>query len=64
MTSLSTEQIKALFGVRERQRRIYFIDPSVIGSDGRLVAPDSLSGAGFNGQAFFNPGAGEVGTSR
>ena len=60
-TSLSADQIKALFGVHEANGNIYFIDPAVIGSDGRMVAPDSLSNAGFNGQAFFNPGAGEVG---
>ena len=62
VTSLTAEQIKALFGVREVDGNIYFIDPSVIGGDGRMVAPDSLSGAGFNGQAFFNPGAGDVGS--
>ena len=27
-----------------------------------MVAPDTLSGAGFTGQAFFNPGAGDVGS--
>jgi carboxypeptidase family protein len=62
VTSLTKKQIEALFGVREVNGNIYFIDPAVIGSDGRMVAPDSLSGAGFNGQAFFNPGAGEVGS--
>ena len=62
VTELSAEQVKALFGVREANGNIYFIDPSVIGSDGRLVAPDTLTNAGFSGQAFFNPGAGEVGS--
>ena len=62
VTSLSTDQIKALFGVRETSDgRIFFIDPAVVNSDGRLVAADSLTDAGFAGQAFFNPGAGEVG---
>jgi hypothetical protein len=62
VTSLSSDQIKALFGVRELpDGRISYIDPSIIGSDGRLVAPESLAGTPFNGQAFFNPGAGEVG---
>ena len=61
ITSLSAEQIRALLGKREANGNIYFIDPSVIGSDGRMVAADSLSGAGFNGQVFFNPGPGEVG---
>jgi hypothetical protein len=63
VTSLSVEQIKALFGVRELpDGRIFFIDPAVVNSDGRLVAADSLTGAGFAGQAFFNPSAGEVGS--
>ena len=62
VTSLTTEQIRALFGVRELpDGRISYIDPSIIGSDGRLVAPDSLAGTTFAGQAFFNPGRGEVG---
>jgi hypothetical protein len=62
VTSLSADQIKALFGVRELpDGRISFIDPAIIGSDGRLVAPDSLAGTPFNGQVFFNPNAGGVG---
>jgi hypothetical protein len=64
VTSLSADQIKSLLGVyRLPDGRIFFIDPAVVDqSTGRLVAPDSLSGASFDGQAFFNPGAGEVGT--
>ena len=62
VTQLTAEQIKALFGVREANGNIYFVDPAIIGSDGRMVAPDSLSGASFNGQVFFNPAAGEVGS--
>ena len=62
-TSLTAEQIKA--PVRRAYATRRSTSPSsirrLIGSDGRLVAPDSLCGAGFNGQAFFNPGAGEVG---
>jgi hypothetical protein len=61
-TSLTPEQVKALFGVRELpDGRIFFIDPAIVNSDGRLVAADSLTGSGFAGQAFFNPAAGEVG---
>ena len=41
---------------------MYFIDPKVIDTSGRAVGADSLSGAGFNGQVFFNPGSGEVGS--
>jgi Carboxypeptidase regulatory-like domain/TonB dependent receptor-like, beta-barrel len=64
VTSLTPEQVKALFGVRElADGRIFFIDPKVVNpNDGRLVAPDSQSGAGFNGQEFFNPAAGQVGS--
>jgi hypothetical protein len=62
VTSLSPDQIKALFGVRELpDGRISFIDPSIVGPDGRLVAAESLAGTPFNGQVFFNPRAGEVG---
>ena len=62
VTSLTSDQVKALFGVRELpDGRISYIDPSIIGSDGRLVAPDSLAGTAFTGQVFFNPNAGEVG---
>ena len=62
-TSLTPEQIKALFGVRELpDGRIFFIDPAVVNTDGRLVAADSLTGTGFAGQAFFNPVAGQVGS--
>src|SRR6185436_8345451 len=37
----------------------YFVPKSVIGSDGRAVAPDGSQP--FQGQVFFNPGAGKVG---
>ena len=29
---------------------------------GRAVGPDTLAGTGFNGQVFFNPGGGQVGS--
>jgi hypothetical protein len=37
-----------------------FVDPSIIGTDGRGVAADGE--APFSGQAFFNPGPGTIGT--
>ena len=37
----------------------YVVDPSVIGPDGRAVAPDGARR--FSGQVFFNPGAGDIG---
>jgi hypothetical protein len=62
VTSLTAEQIRGLFGVRELNGTMYFIDPRVIDTTGRAVGPDTLAGTGFNGQVFFNPGAGEVGS--
>ena len=37
----------------------YFVDPAIIGADGRGVGSDGL--APFSGQAFVNPGPGTVG---
>jgi Carboxypeptidase regulatory-like domain/TonB dependent receptor-like, beta-barrel len=63
VTSLSEDQIKDLLGYFEQGDSIYFINPSVVDPNtGRMVGPDTLSGAGFNGQAFFNPSAGDVGS--
>lgn len=60
-TSLTTEQIKKLFGTFILpDGRIFFIDPKVIGADGRGVAPDGQ--AAFAGQVFFNPQPGTVGS--
>jgi hypothetical protein len=62
VTTLSVEEIKGLLGVRKVGDKIYWIDPKVIGADGRAVGPDNLgNSAGFDGQVFFNPAAGEVG---
>jgi len=62
-TSLSSKDLKKLLGIRDVNGSIYWIDPSVIDPNtGRAVGPDTLTNApGFNGQAFFNPMAGEVG---
>ncbi len=62
VTSLSTDQVKNLFGVRDVNGTMYFIDPKVIDTSGRAVGADTLAGTGFNGQVFFNPGAGDVGS--
>jgi len=64
VTSLSVDQIKALTGVfKEANGNIYWIDPKVIDTTGRAVGADNLGNtAGFNGQVFFNPAAGDVGT--
>lgn len=59
-TSLTVPEIKKLLGIRKTPNGIFFIDPKVIGPDGRAVAPDGQ--APFAGQIFFNPAAGEVGS--
>jgi hypothetical protein len=60
-STLSVDEIKKLIGIHKVENRIYWIDPKVIGTDGRAVAADNASNTGFNGQAFFNPVAGDVG---
>jgi hypothetical protein len=57
------DQIKDLLGVYKVGNKIYWIDPKVIGPDGRGVGTDNLGNAAtFAGQVFFNPEAGQVGT--
>ena len=62
-STLSVDQIKDLLGIYKVENRIYWIDPKVINTaTGRAVGADNLTNtAGFDGQVFFNPGAGEVG---
>ena len=62
-STLSVDEIKNLLGIHKVADKIYWIDPSVIDSvSGRAVGADNLgNSAGFAGQVFFNPGAGEVG---
>jgi hypothetical protein len=62
-TALSVGAIRKLLGVREVGGNVYWIDPRAIDPNtGRGVGPDSLANAaGFPGQVFFNPAAGEVG---
>jgi hypothetical protein len=63
-SSLSRDEIKKLLGIRKLpDGRVYYIDPAVLDPSGRAVGPDTLdNSAGFPGQVFFNPGAGELGT--
>jgi hypothetical protein len=62
-STLSEEQIRKLIGYYELpDGRIFWIDPAVVNTDGRLVGADNASNTGFNGQVFFNPGAGQVGS--
>jgi Carboxypeptidase regulatory-like domain/TonB dependent receptor len=61
-STLSESEIRNLLGIHKVADKIYWIDPSVIGPDGRAVGADNLANtAGFAGQVFFNPAAGEVG---
>ncbi len=63
LTSLDSREIKNLLGVREVNGDLYWIDPKVIDPNtGRAVGADNLTNAaGFSGQVFFNPMAGEGG---
>jgi hypothetical protein len=63
VTTLSESEVKDLLGIRKLpDGRIFWIDPKVVGPDGRAVGADNLTNsAGFDGQVFFNPAAGEVG---
>jgi TonB dependent receptor len=61
-STLSTDQIKDLLGIYKVGNKIYWIDPKVIDTTGRAVGADNLGNtAGFAGQVFFNPSAGQVG---
>jgi hypothetical protein len=64
-TNLSRAQIKDLFGIRKQaDGRVYYIDPKVIDpATGRAVGPDNQANtAGFAGQVFFHPSAGQIGS--
>ena len=65
VTTATRDEIQALIGIfKQPDGRVFFIDPKVIDpATGRGVGPDTLSNAaGFAGQIFFNPQAGELGT--
>jgi hypothetical protein len=65
VTDLTRDEIQNLIGIfKQPDGRVYFINPSVIDpATGRGVGPDTLNNAaGFPGQVFFNPTAGEIGT--
>jgi hypothetical protein len=64
---LTQEQLDKLLKVTKAANgNIYWIDPAVIDpATGRAVGADNLNNtAGFAGQVFFNPMAGEVGNLR
>ncbi len=58
-TLLNKAQLDDLLTFRQTGIGPYFVNASAIGADGRAVAADGS--APFSGQAFFNPGAGELG---
>jgi hypothetical protein len=69
-STLTNEEIRALTGVFEANGKIYYIDPSVIGSDGRasvgyinpaLVAAGLSPNKAFSGQVFFSNQPGQTG---
>ena len=62
-STLSVGEIKSLLGIFNVGDKIYWIDPKVIDPvSGRAVGADNAGNtAGFDGQVFFNPGAGDVG---
>ncbi|MFN7992102.1 MAG: TonB-dependent receptor [Bryobacteraceae bacterium] len=59
-TSLTKGELDKITGFFMTGNGPMFISPNVIGPDGRGVAPDGS--APFDGQVFFNPGPGEVGS--
>lgn len=64
-SSLSNEEIRALAGVFEANGNIYFVNPSIINSNGRASTGYIYSGLNanttFNGQVFFNVDPGQTG---
>ena len=63
-STLSVDEIKGMLGVfKQPDGKIYWIDPKVVDTTtGRAVGADNLANsAGFTGQVFFNPAAGDVG---
>jgi len=65
VSTLTRDQIKDLFGIRKMpDGRVFYIDPKVTDpATGRAVGADNLGNtAGFSGQVFFHPTAGNIGT--
>jgi hypothetical protein len=67
-SSLTSEQIKALFGFFDTPNGLYFINPAVVNPqvfNGSATAPGGTNSDGvspFNGQVFFNPQPGKIGS--
>lgn len=61
LSSLSNQQIQDLVGVFEQNGNIYWINPSILNSNGQASAGYSLTGATFANQVFFNTNPGQTG---
>ncbi len=59
-TTLNKSQLDDLFQFRMTGDGPFFVNTSAIGNDGRAVAQDGTQV--FNGQVFFNPDAGSIGS--
>jgi hypothetical protein len=59
-TALNGDQLGSVLGLFQTGTGPYFVSPGAINTDGRGVASDGA--APFNGQVFFNPAAGSIGT--
>lgn len=64
-SNLSYDDIRALMGIFEANGNIYWINPTVIGTNGTAangwIRPGVNSNAAFTGQAFFNVEPGQTG---
>jgi hypothetical protein len=61
-SSLTNDQIQALTGIFEANGRIYWIDPSILNSQGQASGGYNIYGTGsFANQVFFNANPGEAG---
>ena len=60
LTSLTNDQISNLVGIFQQNGNVYYINPSVINSDGRGAA--AFGQPAFPGEVFFDNGPGQFGT--
>src|SRR6185369_9335653 len=58
-STLTPDQIQANIGIFNTPQGLFWINPALIGPDGRGVSADGQGT--FDGQVFSNPGPGEVG---
>ena len=60
-SNLTNAQIRSLVGIFEANGRIYWINPSIINTNGQASSGYSLAGTSFDGQVFFNTNPGQTG---